>query len=258
MCQKITNFAPNCYNAIYLHDNNLILLTNQNSKFMKKIFTLIAAAFVAVSVSAQTAKVFTETEVFLPTKDNLNAAFTAGWMVSGDMTVDPPYSANKKGSNLDPTTGETLEAAGKYEGFLVKDSKTKLITIKFKGADELVVYGVSSSSSATRTLSVTLIDSSENSTEQKASTEPNVGCSVKFSSLAKESEYSAVFKGFEGDKAGDVLVYGIKFVVSDTSGITSVENAVEADAATYNVAGQRVNANAKGLVIKNGKKYINR
>lgn len=226
---------------------------------MKKIFTLIAAAFVAVSVSAQTAtKNITQTEVFLPSAENLAAAFSAGWITSADTSADPPYATNKKGSNLDPTTGETLEAAAKYDGFLVKDSKTKLVTIKFKGADELVVYGVSSSSSATRTLSVTLIDSSENSTEQKASTEPNVGCSVKFSSLAKESEYTAVLKGFEGEKAGDVLVYGIKFVVSGTSGITSVENEVSADAATYNVAGQRVNANAKGLVIKNGKKFVNR
>lgn len=39
------------------------------------------------------------------------------------------------------------------------------------------------------------------------------------------------------------------------SNITADENA---DAPAYNIAGQRVNANAKGLVIKNGKKYVNK
>lgn len=38
------------------------------------------------------------------------------------------------------------------------------------------------------------------------------------------------------------------------SNITADENA---DAPAYNIAGQRVNANAKGLIIKNGKKYVN-
>lgn len=37
-----------------------------------------------------------------------------------------------------------------------------------------------------------------------------------------------------------------------------VDNADDADAPAYNIAGQRVNRNAKGLVIINGKKYINK
>lgn len=32
----------------------------------------------------------------------------------------------------------------------------------------------------------------------------------------------------------------------------------DANAPAYNLTGQRVNTNAKGLVIKNGKKYVNK
>jgi hypothetical protein len=40
------------------------------------------------------------------------------------------------------------------------------------------------------------------------------------------------------------------------SAINSVKKAANADGAIYNIAGQKVNASYKGLVIKNGKKYI--
>ena len=44
----------------------------------------------------------------------------------------------------------------------------------------------------------------------------------------------------------------------DTDAITSAELSTEADADgyIYNLQGQRVNGSAKGLYIKNGKKYI--
>lgn len=42
-----------------------------------------------------------------------------------------------------------------------------------------------------------------------------------------------------------------------TTGISNVDNSVKASAA-YNLAGQRVSANAKGIVIINGKKYNNK
>ena len=38
--------------------------------------------------------------------------------------------------------------------------------------------------------------------------------------------------------------------------MSSVEADVKADGKAYNVAGQRVSDNAKGLVIKNGKKFF--
>lgn len=59
---------------------------------------------------------------------------------------------------------------------------------------------------------------------------------------------------------GGVNIYYIKITTSTTSGINSAisEISADADAATYNVLGQKVASNAKGLVIKNGKKFINK
>lgn len=51
--------------------------------------------------------------------------------------------------------------------------------------------------------------------------------------------------------AAKSLVFGD----DDAAGITNV-NADDVNAPVYNIAGQRVNANVKGIVIKNGKKYI--
>jgi len=58
-----------------------------------------------------------------------------------------------------------------------------------------------------------------------------------------------------GSKLG---FYGFKYEVS-ADGIADINADVnDANAPAYNLAGQRVNANAKGLVIKNGKKYVNK
>lgn len=49
----------------------------------------------------------------------------------------------------------------------------------------------------------------------------------------------------------------MKFPEGTTTGITSYENDNENNV-MFNLAGQRVNANAKGIIIKNNKKYINK
>ena len=53
--------------------------------------------------------------------------------------------------------------------------------------------------------------------------------------------------------------YGFEFVAAGTSGISNI-NASEAanEGATFNLLGQKVASNAKGLVVKNGKKFINK
>ena len=45
-------------------------------------------------------------------------------------------------------------------------------------------------------------------------------------------------------------------VPADPTGISSVENDKKVSNATYNLAGQRVSKDYKGIVIKNGAKYI--
>lgn len=55
----------------------------------------------------------------------------------------------------------------------------------------------------------------------------------------------------DGSKLG---FYG--FELSDASSVKSIKNVTENNGEVYNLAGQKVDASAKGLVIKNGKKMI--
>lgn len=64
--------------------------------------------------------------------------------------------------------------------------------------------------------------------------------------------------GYKGQSYLGYYYYSISWPATDAgiSGVTVDEAA--ADAPTYNLAGQRVAADTKGLVIKNGKKFINK
>ncbi|MDO4191555.1 MAG: hypothetical protein Q4D14_07765 [Bacteroidales bacterium] len=58
-------------------------------------------------------------------------------------------------------------------------------------------------------------------------------------------------------EAGEGSALNIVFDDEDVTGITSVSNGnANGNDNLYNIAGQRVNENAKGIIIKNGKKYL--
>ena len=57
--------------------------------------------------------------------------------------------------------------------------------------------------------------------------------------------------------ANNAAFYSLGTNVGETTGISSVENKIEkADVPVYNLAGQLVGKDYKGLVIKNGKKFV--
>ena len=58
---------------------------------------------------------------------------------------------------------------------------------------------------------------------------------------------------------GSARAFSIDFLGNDVTGIEeTLQSTATPQAATYNLMGQRVAANQKGLVIVNGKKYINK
>jgi len=69
--------------------------------------------------------------------------------------------------------------------------------------------------------------------------------------LAVEPGYTYFF-WVSGSK---LMLSGINFTTG-ASGISTVKAAAEAEGTIYNIAGQKVAADYKGLVIKNGKKFI--
>ena len=50
--------------------------------------------------------------------------------------------------------------------------------------------------------------------------------------------------------------FGFKYEAGTSTGISSIEAAAKNDGKTYNMAGQQVSGSFKGLVIKNGKKFV--
>lgn len=77
----------------------------------------------------------------------------------------------------------------------------------------------------------------------------------KGSAIPAKRCYLEVVK--EDASASNVAFYSLGTNFGETTGISSVENKVEkADAPVYNLAGQLVGKDYKGLVIKNGKKFV--
>lgn len=75
--------------------------------------------------------------------------------------------------------------------------------------------------------------------------------------MVVEEEYGTTTVKFELVVDDEVVsAITIDFVYSDPAGINNVEANANTNAPVYNIAGQRVNAGAKGLLIKNGKKIL--
>lgn len=78
-----------------------------------------------------------------------------------------------------------------------------------------------------------------------------INASIVKADGVKISPFRAYFTGIpEGAPAK------LNFVDEETTGITNVNAAESNDGTLYNLAGQKVNAAYKGIVIKNGKKYL--
>ncbi|MCQ2244586.1 MAG: carboxypeptidase regulatory-like domain-containing protein [Bacteroidaceae bacterium] len=75
-----------------------------------------------------------------------------------------------------------------------------------------------------------------------------------FVSAAHKAYLSIPMDAFSSFAGGDAFVKGIPFH-KDATAIKNV-NANRNDGQMYNIAGQRVNGNVKGIVIKNGKKFM--
>lgn len=98
---------------------------------------------------------------------------------------------------------------------------------------------------------------------------------IKYSSTAEKTYYVLALEGdnvvFAPVKSGTIVAgkgyftvnkevssaKTLTFTIEDATSISKVANEMT-EGAVFNVAGQRVDANYKGIIIKNGKKYINK
>lgn len=221
---------------------------------MKKFFTLIAAVAMAASVNAQTISFDTPYS-----KGTVPASFSNEGLVltvtdtDGKMAVD----ANSQYFG-DADSQVQFKARLKTGG---KSSSKCMLTLTLPTDGTLKLYARSASSSEARPVILT-----QNGTELlNKNLSDDDAVKVTMSIDDKDTEKSVFPVVSVAAKQGDVVItyptnginiYGIELV----SGTTSISNVntfeASSDSATYNLAGQQVSDSYKGIVIKNGKKYV--
>lgn len=226
---------------------------------MKKFFTLIAAVAMAASMNAQTVYSFENT-----TKDNYS--FDATWYEWDSKTdgqinyltgskneyaplalKDTPVALSFKNSKA------KSKAFTLFSGFMMAQGKGTRIEVSGLTAGQEIVFSVGSKGSTPSEFEV--VSGCE-----------KVGAIPEFS--AKDGDAEPTFLDVKV-KATDATAiiretaggFAIKSVTvsaagGETTGISTIEAASAKQGKTYNVAGQEVSASYKGLVIKNGKKYV--
>lgn len=223
---------------------------------MKKFFTLIAAVALTASVNAQTLSFDTEYKA-----GSVPATFSADGLV---LTV------------VDTDKKMAVEANSQYFG--TADSYKKFDKRLKTGGKSLSKNNLTLTVPSDGTLKVYV------RTGKAADTDRNVVLTQNKTELVNKIllESEAVSVDMTGDdgnvkstkvfpvisvpvKQGDVAItypvnsvnfYGFELVTTGT-GISSVNAAAaKKNGKTYNMAGQEVSSSAKGIVIKNGKKYV--
>ena len=155
-------------------------------------------------------KLFTETTVWTPTTDNVNAAMAEGWIAGCGSRAD-----NKKGT-INPETGKAVETATAFPGIGVKKGNTsKTFQAYIAGVDKVIVYGVTGSGTAARDIVVTATPYEEgNVLTTTVASEPNT-TAVPELALDKNTCYLIDVTGVETgtENGADCAVHGMKFIV---------------------------------------------
>ena len=220
---------------------------------MKKFFTLIAAVALAASVNAQTewnfsnwdAKTYSETF----TKDGLTLNINKdGKGEVAAMTID----GNKKTvDDVKYTQRLKLSGTGSASDL---ENLGRVVSFNVEGPGDIYVVAAHASSSGDpRTLKVAAVVDNAMTSLDDISYDPN---EIKSFTVKYNQNKAAKILIYSG-KSG-MNIYDIKFTPANvTNGISNISAAAaKKNGKTYNMAGQEVSSSAKGLIIKNGKKYV--
>ena len=243
---------------------------------MKKIFTLIAVATMAISANAQ--EQYKIEKDWVPTKSAQTEIANAtestsiiysddpGWKASnpssggfastkgyeagvsgGQNPKDGGYDGGKSaGAGYKPES-KNLPNAGVY--YIVKASKAGDFELSLKIGDGKNFYICEPDGTALSNTAIKGVTENGDQTLGDDYIWSDAGeFFVTFTAEADKSYY--VF--CTGSK---LTIYGYTFTPAGSTGINTVKTAAE-DGAVYNLAGQKVSENYKGVVIKNGRKII--
>lgn len=168
---------------------------------MKKIFTLIAAAMLAVGANAQTYKSdFTDNQIFDATQTNVDAAVAAGWI-----TKSTTATSNQK-PGFDPETEEASSSLAKANYYAIKAAGTKSITIYVTGVSKIKVFVKNSNASDLRTLKAVVNDGAEQELKKVSGGTSDMGVLSIEKSENNKIEFCAT---------GDLYLTALKFTTAD-------------------------------------------
>ena len=235
---------------------------------MKKFFTLIAAVAMAASVNAQgtyAVQVGDKVNAGNQIKSVKNITLT---YIEKDGTA---YADGKENTNwADADFGAYV--CGKNSGKLVSDAEPTGCAYKFETtkAGSLTVAVQLNAGKGFHILDAKFAEVAPASYNLPAAKED--GASQEFTQnekgeniIAVKSNGTVTFSVAEGGTyyvlaAGTKMgFYGFKYVTGTSTGISDIQAPKSSkDGATFNLLGQKVANDAKGIVIKNGKKFINK
>ncbi len=224
---------------------------------MKKFFTLIAAVAMAVSANAQK----TYSLAGLSMADLIYES--TEWSVNAKDATQLDYieASKTKYAILEvkdtPVMFAYKNSSKKEKSFKVGDTYLQTGGKGFRlSVDELQKGDVVTLSVASKGGSAVAFEIVSGATGDIPTFDPKSGDELTYKEVTLTATDDQILLV---DNGGGFAINEVKVTPAST-GISSAVSEVssDTDAATYNVLGQKVASNTKGLVIKNGKKFINK
>lgn len=232
---------------------------------MKKLCTLIAAALLtSAGAFAQTSTVtewnFSDTDLWGATEKGGDAIDVTNGQVTAGLTLLSPAS---KPMQIDYSK-KTVDGVT-YTQRLKTQGTSKLKNYDTSTAERCMIFEVTGDCS----ISVVAVSGKTDATDRNLKIDAvadGTGTNLGDWILPGDAPVTntATYKGgattiwiYSGNS--NINIYDIKVTYGTATGISAVQpNATKTDNATYNLAGQKVGSDYKGIVVKDGKKYINK
>lgn len=231
---------------------------------MKKFFTLIAAVAMAASMNAQGTyavqvgdnvkagdKITSVENITLTYMENAGVAFADGKATTNWADADfTAYVCGKNSGKLH-SDAEPTGCAYKFETV-----KAGSLTVGVQLNANKGFHILDAAFAEVTPVSYNLPSAKDGDSQTFAQNEKGENIlSEKSNGVVKinVAEGGTYYVLAAGTKLG---FYGFKYEVGTSTGISSVKAEAAQNGKSYNLAGQQVSGSYKGLVIKNGKKYV--
>ena len=231
---------------------------------MKKFFTLIAAVAMAASMNAQGTYAVQEGDkvnagdqitsvenITLTYMENAGTAFADG--KATDNWADADFGAYVCGKNNGKLVSDAEPTGCVYKFETVKAGSVT-VGVQLGGTKGFHILGADFAEVAPASYNLPAAKDGDSQKFEQNEKGENI--------IAEKSNGTVTFSVAEGGTyyvlaAGTKMgFFGFKYEAGTSTGISSIEAAAKNDGKTYNMAGQQVSGSFKGLVIKNGKKFV--